>query len=65
MPAYGAFTGGLDLLDDAFAPLFGPDAVAMMLGRDRVYAVPAARLIPVRSPRALARRAVPSPADPL
>jgi hypothetical protein len=65
MPAYGAFTGGLDLLDDAFAPLFGPDAVAMMLGRDRVYAVPAARLIPVRSPRAPARRAVPSPADPL
>ncbi len=65
MPAYGAFTGGLDLLDAAFAPLFGPDATAMMLGRDRVYAVPAARLIQVRAPRPASRRAVSTPADPL
>jgi DNA ligase-associated metallophosphoesterase len=64
MPAYGAFTGGLDLLDAAFAPLFGPDATAMMLGRDRVYAVPSERLTPVRA-RATTPRVVPRPVDPL
>lgn len=65
MPAYGAFAGGLDLLDAAFAPMFGPDVTAMMLGRDRVYAVPARRLIPVRAPRKAPREPVPSPADTL
>jgi DNA ligase-associated metallophosphoesterase len=40
MPAFGAYAGGLDLSDAAFAPLFGRHAfVAHVLGRDRVYAI--------------------------
>jgi len=37
MPALGAFTGGLDVLDDAFAPLFPGAFSTFALGRDRVY----------------------------
>jgi hypothetical protein len=37
MPALGAFTGGLDVLDDAFAPLFTGAFSTFALGRDRVY----------------------------
>ena len=34
MPAFGAFTGGLNVLDDAFPPLFGNGGIAVwMLGR--------------------------------
>ena len=44
LPAFGAYTGGLDVFDEAFAPLF-PDAFsAYLLGRDRVYPFPHARL---------------------
>jgi DNA ligase-associated metallophosphoesterase len=32
LPAYGAFTGGLDAADAAFDALVGPDAVAALLG---------------------------------
>ena len=40
MPAFGAYAGGLDLRDAAFAPLFRRRAiVAHVLGRDRVYAI--------------------------
>ena len=40
MPAFGAFTGGLNFRDAAFAPLFGARAVVVhALGRERVYAV--------------------------
>lgn len=40
MPAFGAFTGGLNVLDDAFAPLFGADAMRVwMLGFDGVHPV--------------------------
>ena len=40
MPAFGAFTGGLNIRDAAFAPLFGArDVVVHALGRERVYAV--------------------------
>lgn len=47
MPAFGAFTGGLNIRDRAFAPLFaGPDVVAHMLGRSRLHAVPAHRCLP-------------------
>jgi uncharacterized protein len=38
MPAFGAFTGALNVLDRAFANLFCPDNfVAYMLGTDRIY----------------------------
>jgi metallophosphoesterase superfamily enzyme len=33
LPAFGAWTGGLDLRDAAFAPLLGPDARAILVGR--------------------------------
>lgn len=42
MPAFGAYAGGLNLRDVAFAPLFPRAAPrAHVLGRDRVYAVAA------------------------
>jgi DNA ligase-associated metallophosphoesterase len=40
LPAFGAYTGGLDVLDDAYAGLFMADSFrAFMLGDDRIYAV--------------------------
>lgn len=39
LPAFGAFTGGLNILDQAFAPLFGTPPLAAALGRGRVHAV--------------------------
>ena len=40
MPAFGAFTGGLNVRHEAFAPLFGARSVTVhALGRERVYAV--------------------------
>ena len=40
LPAFGAYTGGLDVLDPAFDGLFVPASFrAFMLGDDRVYAV--------------------------
>jgi metallophosphoesterase superfamily enzyme len=40
MPAFGAYAGGLNLRDAAFARLFpGRAPRAHVLGRDRVYAV--------------------------
>ena len=42
LPAFGAFTGGLNIRDKAFAPLFGARPfVAHVLGRTRVFAVSA------------------------
>ncbi|MEQ1754076.1 MAG: ligase-associated DNA damage response endonuclease PdeM [Micropepsaceae bacterium] len=37
MPALGAFTGGLDIFDEAFADLFSSAFYTLALGRDRVY----------------------------
>ena len=46
MPAFGAFTGGLNFLDEAFDDLFRPDAtVVHAIGRTRVYAIPRARCL--------------------
>ena len=39
MPAFGAFAGGLNWRDAAFAPLFPADRFAHVMGRDRVYKV--------------------------
>lgn len=45
MPAFGAFTGGLNLRDPAFAPYFPDGATAHVIGRTRVYAVGRDRLV--------------------
>jgi DNA ligase-associated metallophosphoesterase len=46
MPAFGAFTGGLNVRDAAFADLFGTLAfTAHMLGEDRLYAFAAPRCL--------------------
>ena len=45
LPAYGAMTGGLNVLDPAFAPLFGNDGFAVwMLGDEGLYPVATRRL---------------------
>jgi hypothetical protein len=46
-PAFGAFAGGLNVLDDAFREVFGDDPLtAHVLGRDRVWPVGTDRLLP-------------------
>ena len=45
LPAFGAFTGGLNVLDDAFLPLFSVDGFNVyMLGQEGLYPV-ATRLL--------------------
>jgi hypothetical protein len=44
MPAFGAFTGGLDALDPAFFPVFPAEFSAYLLGKERVYPFPVSRL---------------------
>ncbi len=39
LPAFGAFTGGLNVLADAFAPLFRGSFAAFVLGRSAVYPI--------------------------
>jgi DNA ligase-associated metallophosphoesterase len=47
MPALGAFTGGLNVRDRAFAKLFGTlTFTAHLLGADRLYAIVATRCLP-------------------
>jgi DNA ligase-associated metallophosphoesterase len=44
MPAFGAYTGGLDIRHAAFAPVFGGrDFTAHVIGQRRLYAIAAAR----------------------
>ncbi|TMJ03457.1 MAG: ligase-associated DNA damage response endonuclease PdeM [Alphaproteobacteria bacterium] len=46
MPAFGAYTGGLNIRDHAFAAVFGPRKfTAHMLGEDRLYAFAASRCL--------------------
>ncbi len=46
MPAFGAFAGGLNIRDAAFAPLFSQaPVVAHVMGRSRIYAVSLARCL--------------------
>lgn len=44
LPAFGAFTGGLDVWDPAFFPVFPRSFTAYLLGKGRVYAFDKARL---------------------
>jgi DNA ligase-associated metallophosphoesterase len=47
MPAFGAYTGGLNIRDAAFADVFGTlKFTAHMLGEDRLYAFTAKRCLP-------------------
>jgi DNA ligase-associated metallophosphoesterase len=46
MPAFGAYTGGLDIGHAAFAPLFGGcNFTAHLIGQRRLYAIVAARCL--------------------
>lgn len=49
MPAYGALTGGLNVLDRAFAPLFPNGLLAGVMGRDSVYLAGPDNLAPDRA----------------
>jgi len=45
LPAFGSYTGGLNVLDQAFQPLFGHDGFAVwLLGDDGLYPVATRRL---------------------
>jgi metallophosphoesterase superfamily enzyme len=46
LPAFGAYAGGLNARDSAYAGLFGGPVLAGVLGRDRVHAVGWRNLIP-------------------
>jgi len=45
MPAFGAFTGGLNVCDDAYTPIFADGVTALVLGKDRVLPVASDRLL--------------------
>ncbi len=45
MPAFGALTGGLNVLDDAFDAIFADGVVAAVMGRDGVYLAAGDRLV--------------------
>lgn len=45
MPAFGAFTGGLNVCDDAFARCFGGTPDALVMGRERVWPVAASSCV--------------------
>ncbi len=45
LPAFGAYAGGLNVRDAAFAGLLGRSRLAVVLGRDRVHPVPWRSLI--------------------
>ena len=47
MPAFGAYTGGLDVLDPAFAALFNERFQVHMLGRDDVHAIASSKLVQI------------------
>ncbi|HVY84937.1 MAG TPA: ligase-associated DNA damage response endonuclease PdeM, partial [Caulobacterales bacterium] len=45
MPAFGAYTGGLNLRDEAFEPIFPNGALALVISRGRVLPAPPERLL--------------------
>lgn len=47
LPAFGVFTGGLDLMHPALRGLFGEDLCALMLASTTVHAVAASKLVNV------------------
>ena len=52
MPSFGAYTGGLDVFEEAIAGLFPGGFDVWMVGRDRVRAIKGSRLsVPARLAR--------------
>lgn len=49
MPAFGAYTGGLNVLDAAFVPLFDAGLRVWAMGERAVYPIATARLVPDRA----------------
>ncbi|MGE0715941.1 MAG: ligase-associated DNA damage response endonuclease PdeM [Alphaproteobacteria bacterium] len=47
LPAFGAYAGGLDVLDPAISSLLRRRFLAFLLGRDRLYAFPRDQLLPI------------------
>lgn len=45
MPAFGAFTGGLNVCDEAFAPVFPRGCFALVMGKARIYPAAPDRLV--------------------
>ena len=45
LPAFGAYAGGLNVCDRAFAPLFPEGLTAHVMGKERIYAIGSARLM--------------------
>ncbi|HWA01684.1 MAG TPA: ligase-associated DNA damage response endonuclease PdeM [Caulobacterales bacterium] len=45
MPAFGAYAGGLNVRDEAFAPIFPNGALALVISRGRVLPAPHERLL--------------------
>lgn len=45
MPAFGAFAGGLNVCDVAYAPIFADGVTVLVLGKDRVLPVASERLL--------------------
>jgi len=45
LPAFGAYTGGLNVCDSAYTPVFPHRPDVVMLGRDRVYGVRGGKLL--------------------
>jgi uncharacterized protein len=45
MPAFGAFTGGLNVLDQAYSALWSAPVIALVLGQSTVHAIGAGQLL--------------------
>lgn len=45
LPAFGAYAGGLDVFAPALAALLAPTFAVRLIGRSRIFAFPAARLV--------------------
>lgn len=44
MPAFGKFTGGFDIREDAIAQFFPKDFTAHLLGKDSIYSIPSSKI---------------------
>lgn len=44
LPAFGAYAGGLNVLDPAISTLFEPDFAVTVIGRERLFRFAAAQL---------------------
>lgn len=62
MPAFGAYTGGLNVLDEAFAPLFHGPFNALLMGETQLYPMPGKRLVPDEMQPSSARGSKPNSA---